>query len=401
MQNFETWYLMNFAGLFAGIGGFELGLARAGHMTGLLCDVLPASQAVLGTRFPDAEYHEDITSLKSLPNEIDAICGGFPCQDLSQAGRGAGLSGTKSSLIGEVFRLLGRRRVPTVVIENVPFMLQLGGGSAIRAILAEFERLGYRWAYRVVDTFSFGLPQRRERVFLVASRCMDPAEVLLVDEKVVRRPETAVGRLAHGFYWTEGLTGLGWAVDCIPTLKSGSAIGIPSPPAVLLPDRRIVRPTIGDAERLQGFDAGWTLPAEGVARRSARWSLVGNAVSVPVAQWIGQRLLKPGSYDPKRDDSFPMTGSAPRAARYDGRSRHAVHIGTDPLGQRPPALAKFLSPDVEALSLKAAAGFLNRTRRAKLRFDDEFILAVERHVAGLGGKVPPRAKTKGTSKLVR
>lgn len=221
---------MRIAGLFAGIGGFELGMHRAGHATELLCDVLPTSRAVLAARFPGVDYHDDITTLRSLPASVDAICAGFPCQDLSQAGRTAGLEGERSGLIGEVFRLLSRRRVPTVIVENVPFMLQLNGGNAMRAIVDEFERRGYRWAYRVVDTFGFGLPQRRERVFLIASRELDPADVLLADERPVERPKSAIGRLAHGFYWTEGLGGLGWAVDAVPTLKNGSTIGIPSPP---------------------------------------------------------------------------------------------------------------------------------------------------------------------------
>ncbi len=126
---------MRTAGLFAGIGGFELGLARAGHEAELLCDILPAAKAVLVARFPGVEYRDDITRLRSLPASIDLVCAGFPCQDLSQAGRTAGLDGERSGLIGEVFRLLSRRRVPTVLIENVPFMLQLNGGNAMRAIV--------------------------------------------------------------------------------------------------------------------------------------------------------------------------------------------------------------------------------------------------------------------------
>ena len=189
---------MRIAGLFAGIGGFECGLHRAGHVTELLCDVLPASKAVLSVRFPGVDYQTDITKLRSLPASIDLISAGFPCQDLSQAGRTAGLEGERSSLIGDVFRLLSRRRVPTVVVENVPFMLQLNGGNAMRAIIDEFRRRGYRWAYRVVDTFSFGLPQRRERVFLVASREFDPSDILLADDRPLERPKSAIGRLAHG-----------------------------------------------------------------------------------------------------------------------------------------------------------------------------------------------------------
>jgi DNA (cytosine-5)-methyltransferase 1 len=383
---------MNVAGLFAGIGGFELGLQQAGHHAALFCDVLPTARAVLAHRFPAVAYHHDITTLRTLPADVDLVCAGFPCQDLSQAGRTAGLDGARSGLIGEVFRLLQRRRVPTVVVENVPFMLQLGGGNAMRLIVDEFERLGYRWAYRVVDSWSFGLAQRRERVFLVASRTLDPAAVLLADESPVERPRSQLGVRPHGFYWTEGLGGLGWAVDAVPTLKNGSTIGIASPPAVLMPDGRILKLGVEDGERLQGFDAGWTVAAETVAKPSARWGLVGSAVSVPVARWIGERLAAPGAYDVARDRDFPLLGKAPRAARFDGRQRHAVQIGTDPLGLAPAPLANFLrdTQGQQLLSVKATAGFLSRTRRAKLRFEPGFIDAVERHLVSMGGAIPPR-----------
>lgn len=381
---------MKIAGLFAGIGGFELGMQRAGHHAVLLCDVLPAAQAVLAARFPGVDYRDDITRLRSLPADVDLLCAGFPCQDLSQAGRTAGLDGERSGLIGEVFRLLSRRRVPTVVVENVPFMLQLNGGDAMRAIIDEFERRGYRWAYRVVDSYSFGLAQRRERVFLVASRVLDPATVLLADDAPIERRPSALGIRPHGFYWTEGLGGLGWAVDAVPTLKNGSTIGIASPPAVLMPDGRIVKLGVRDGERLQGFDTDWTLPAQAVARPSSRWGLVGSAVSVPVAQWVGQRLSEPGHYDPRRDRQFETVGRAPRAARFDGRTRHAVAISADPLGIVPPPLTAFLSApsNQELLSLRATLGFLSRTRRAKLRFAPGFIAAVERHLTAMGGTVP-------------
>jgi DNA (cytosine-5)-methyltransferase 1 len=386
---------MRIAGLFAGIGGFELGLHRSGHETDLVCDILPTSQAVLRSRFAGVDVRSDIVALRSLPRAVDLVCAGFPCQDLSQAGRTEGLSGARSGLIGEVFRLLGRRRVDTVVIENVPFMLQLSGGNALRAIVDEFERLGYRWAYRVVDSYAFGLAQRRERVFLVASRSHDPREILLADDAAIARPRSALGVLPHGFYWTEGRGGLGWAVDAIPTLKNGSSIGIASPPAVLMPDGRIIKPSIEDAERLQGFPTGWTSPAESVAKPSSRWTLVGNAVSVPVAEWLGRRLREPGHYlaDAKHESEFALIGRAPRAAYFDGRERRAVSISTDPLGVRPRSLADFLqdSAGQQLLSCKATLGFLNRTRRAKLRFEPGFIEAVEKHLVAMGGEVPPRA----------
>lgn len=373
---------MSVVGLFAGIGGFELGLRQAGFHTSLLCDVLPASRAVLEARFPGVAYHDDITTLRSLPPSTELLCAGFPCQDLSQAGRTAGLEGERSGLIGEVFRLLKRKRVPTVVVENVPFMLQLNGGSAMRAIIEEFERLGYRWAYRVVDSFGFGLPQRRERVILVASRTLDPAGVLFADDRPLERPRTSIGHVAHGFYWTEGLGGLGWAVDAVPTLKNGSTIGIPSPPAILMPDGRVIKPGIRDVERMQGFDGDWTQPAESVGRASTRWSLVGSAVSVPVARWLGERLRDPGPVVATATDlPFPAQGKAPRAARFDGRHRFSVDIGRDPIGLRPRGLVEFLEDThgQQLLSLKATLGFLGRTQRAKLRFEPGFLEAVRRH----------------------
>ncbi len=122
--------------------------------------------------------------------------------------------------------------------------------------------------------------------------------------------------LACGFYWTEGVRGLGWAVDAVPTLKGGSTIGIPSPPAIWMPDGEIVVPEIRDAERLQGFDADWTEPAAATSRRKgARWKLVGNAVSVPVARWVGERLVTCADYDQEDADSRPAVhGHTPLGA---------------------------------------------------------------------------------------
>lgn len=372
---------MKTVGLFSGIGGFELGLTRAGHEMLMACEVSPVARAVLKARLQGQELAEDVRSIRHLPEGVEAIVAGFPCQDLSQAGMTQGLAGTRSSLVGEVFRLAAQSRAEWIILENVPFMLQLRSGSAMRTIVGALEELGYRWAWRVVDALGFGLPQRRERVFLVASRVADPADVLLADELVFERPATAIGQVAHGFYWTEGRGGLGWAVDAVPTLKNGSTIGIPSPPAILLPNGTIVTPDIRDAERLQGFEEDWTAPALEVARVGARWGLVGNAVSVPVVEWLGGRLARPGTYDGHRDADFPETGTLPKAARFDGMTRHRVQIGPDPVGVRAPALTEFLRYPGAPLSERATAGFLSRTRTASLRFAPGFISAVEDHLA--------------------
>ncbi|ESW95646.1 DNA methyltransferase [Mesorhizobium sp. LSJC268A00] len=377
--------MMKVAGLFAGIGGLEIGLAQSGHQTVLLSEILPGARAVLSARLPGVDLQGDVCKISSLPADVEIVAAGFPCQDLSQAGLARGLDGDRSGLVGEVFRLAKDAAPRWIVLENVPFMLQLRRGDAMRRIVDELEALGYRWAWRVVDTFGFGLPQRRERVILVASKTEDPANVLFADAAPLSRPATAIGQIAHGFYWTEGRGGLGWAADAIPTLKNGSAVGIPSPPAILLPEGRIIKPDIRDAERLQGFPSDWTVPAETVGRTSARWGLIGSAVSVPVAKWLGSRLAQPGHHETERDRSFAAQARLPRAARFDGRDRHAVDIGPDPLGLRPPNLVDFLRHDGALLSPRATAGFLGRTYVAKLRFAPGFIDAVQAHLRFVEG----------------
>jgi DNA (cytosine-5)-methyltransferase 1 len=283
-------------------------------------------------------------------------------------------------LIGEVFRLIRKTSVPWVVLENVPFMLQLARGQALEVIVSALEDLGYRWAYRVVDSRAFGLPQRRRRVFLVASQEGDPRDVLLSDDKGEPTTDIIFDGRACGFYWTEGIRGLGWAVDSIPTLKGGSTIGVPSPPAIWLPDGMIVTPEIRDGERFQGFRSGWTAPASDVAKTGARWKLVGNAVSVPVAAWIGNRLSKPGKFD--LDECSPLLPGAswPDAAWNVGDGRFAAGVSAWPKQMKAPHLADFLKWPSKMLSARATQGFLSRTERASLRFPVGFIEALRRHL---------------------
>jgi DNA (cytosine-5)-methyltransferase 1 len=256
-------------------------------------------------------------------------------------------------------------------------------------LVAAFEERGYLWAYRVVDTLAF-LPQRRQRVLFLASCAGDPADVLLVDEAAPAPRPTALATHAHGFYWTEGVRGLGWAPDAVPTLKNGSTLGIASPPAILLPGGAVVTPDIRDAERLQGFPAGWTEPAETLARPSWRWSLVGNAVSVPVAQWAGERLANPGRYDRGRDRA-PLAADArwPRAARFDGTLRRAVEISDFPLWRERAPLHLFLDHPGKPLSARASAGFLSRTERARLKFAPGFREAVAAHLSAMRAPAAP------------
>ena len=368
-------------GLFAGIGGIERGFEVAGHQTELLCEIDVGAQKVLARHFA-AKVVPDIRQMGAFP-KVDVISAGFPCQDLSQAGMTAGIAGTQSRLVGEVFNRLGdRKRGPRwLVLENVPFMLQLQRGKAMRYLVEQLEALGFTWAYRVVDARAFGVPQRRQRVVLVASRTEDPRRVLFgwdADESV---PQFSEDRLC-GFYWTEGLRGLGWAVDAVPTLKGGSTIGIPSPPAIWDPlDGSITTPDIRDAERLQGFEEGWTAPAleERGVRRGHRWKLVGNAVSVAMAAWLGQRLARVDG-EPAQGNRLDYGVAWPRAAWGHRERVYSVDASAWPVREPAAQLRDFLRFPRTLLSQRAATGFLSRAKVSCLHFEDGFLDDVQRHV---------------------
>ncbi|WP_330251177.1 DNA (cytosine-5-)-methyltransferase [Nocardia sp. NBC_00565] len=372
-------------GLFAGIGGLELGLGDHGWHTELLCEIDPGAQAVLAARFPGVPLQGDITRLRALPAGTELVAAGFPCQDLSQAGRTAGITGKRSGLVDEVFRLVRRQRGPRwLLIENVPFMLQLSRGAAMRHITNALEELGYTWAYRVVDARAFGLPQRRQRVLMLASRTEDPRRVLFGDDAGpldLGDPEQD----PCGFYWTEGVRGLGWAVNAIPTLKGGSALGIASPPAVRLPSGEIVTPGIVDGERLQGFAADWTEPATTVPgiRHGHRWKLIGNAVSVRMASWVGSRLADPRDPIPG-DEPLPPGRPWPVAAWGRAGTAYRVPVSTWPVHEPYEDLHHFLT-DPRLLSARATAGFLRRTGMGNLRFPPGFLADVESHLDRMGG----------------
>ncbi|HEX2101874.1 MAG TPA: DNA (cytosine-5-)-methyltransferase [Candidatus Synoicihabitans sp.] len=370
---------MNVVGLFAGIGGIELGLKRAGHRASLICEIDPAACAVLAERFPKVPLHHDVRTLVDLPKDTELLVGGFPCQDISQAGSTKGIAGKNSGLVNEVFRIVQKNQVPNVLLENVSFMLALDRGHAMRYVTSELERLGYRWAYRVIDSQAFGLPQRRQRLFIFASRVQEPFELLMAD--TVEPVEQADWRgRACGFYWTEGVRGLGWAVEAVPTLKGGSTVGIPSSPAIWMPDGRIVTPDIRDAERLQGFEPGWTEPALQVARPGFRWKLIGNAVSVPAAEWVGQRLMQGPQRVDLRVHSFDSHKKWPTAAfGGPGQRALAVDVSMWPVAMRRPSLSQFLKHEPKLLSYKATAGFVARLRSGNLHFPREFLDALDRH----------------------
>lgn len=381
--------MIDAVGLFAGIGGIEKGFAKVGITTQLLCENDPLAQTVLRAHFPDSLLTGDIRLLRALP-KADVVAAGFPCQNLSLAGNNHGIAGAQSGLINEVFRLLRKARPAPrwLVLENVPFMLWQKKGEAIRYITDALTELHYRWAYRVVDARAFGLPQRRRRVLLVASKVEDPRTVLFREES----SDIAInddGFVPCGFSWTEGRGGLGWAINGVPTLKGGSALGIPSPPAIWFRQSdSLATPDIRDAERLQGFPAGWTdvTTADQRTRPSLRWKLVGNAVSVPVAKWLANSLLNPLPLDEPLKPTRWTRDVWPNAAWGGKTAVHPVTISEWPIRRPYVGIGDFLQYPLKALSARATAGFLQRARAGTLNFAEGFLESVEVHLARMSSE---------------
>lgn len=374
------------ASLFSGIAGVELGLSTSGFQTEVFCESWEPARAVLARRFDGVPVAHDVRTMRSLP-KVEVLTAGFPCSDLSQAGRMAGIAGPQSGLVAEVFRLLRRSRVPTVLLENVRNMLSLQRGEAMRHITEELDDLGYRWAYRVVDSRFAGVPQRRQRVILLASRVLDPRAVLHTDD--AGEPDGLYyAKDLHGFYWTEGLRGLGWAKDATPALKNGSTLGLASPPAIWHPNgevgRRILTPRIQDGERLQGFPRGWTSPAEEVCdRKGTRWRLVGNAVTVGVARWVGRRMIRPGDDPPKgtvhnKQLPWPLAGYGDRGRLY------GVDLSMWPKRYSYTHLADVVDVELaHPLSARATGGFHSRAVESSLAFEPGFKEDVAGHLAAV------------------
>lgn len=295
------------ASFFAGIGGFDLGFERAGIETVWQCELKPFCTDILEQHWPTVPRAKDIRKVEAddIP-EADIWAGGFPCQDVSLARMGprSGLRGKQSGLFYDFAELIGERRPSLVVLENVAALLSSHSGRDFAILVRTLAELGYGVAWRVLDSRYFGIPQSRTRVFIVGS-LGGPARagsVLFESERgdrdsekggsdgeksvspfaiSVGNPEQGfVKKLAHCLYAESARhTGTDWSRNYVS-----------------YPDGRVRRLTPLETERLQGFPDNWTMPKEEIDNvntlDSARYHACGNAVSVPVAEWLGHRIVE-------------------------------------------------------------------------------------------------------------
>lgn len=149
--------------LFSGIGGFERGAEIAGIETHWACEIEPYNRAVIARHYPNTTIYEDVRDLRH-PRRVDIISGGFPCQDISLAGRGAGIGGARSGLWAEYARIIGEVRPRYAIIENSPALVFRG----LDRVLSDLAALGYDAEWQCLENAHFGFPHARERLYIVA-----------------------------------------------------------------------------------------------------------------------------------------------------------------------------------------------------------------------------------------
>ncbi len=294
-----------FVSLFSGIGGFDLGLENSGMRCILQCEKDKSCQLLLGREWMDIERIDDVKKIKRI--ETDLICGGFPCQDLSIAGRRKGFDGERSGLWRHFARIIGTSLPRWVLIENVPGLLSSKGGQDFQTLLKSLVTFGYCVAWRIFDSKYFGVPQQRRRVFIVGSLGNGrSAEVLFESQglfgdskkgKEIRKENSRVigegsasnhKKIPVAFTASSQSNGYAWERPYYPTLDAH----IPSDTSNLQKGIRIGsrlrRLTPLECERLQGFPDNYTKGFSDNTRRK----MLGNAVTIPVSTWIGLRIMK-------------------------------------------------------------------------------------------------------------
>ena len=262
------------------------------------CEINPFCREVLRKHWPHTKLAGDISKVtaKEIPRS-NVWCGGFPCQDLSLANQGKrqGLQGSRSGLFFKFAELLSIKRPRWVIIENVPGLLNSHGGEDFKVLIQTLDELGYGVSWRILDAKHFGTPQRRRRVYIVASyKTMLSAEVLF------EQPGTAVPNQSSGCEEqnaTEGSKGLSRASNTYTIQHAGigrkhtagpQAKGFRCDGEAYTLDSRGASDAICKTDDAFGIRDSAGLPG---GLDSNRFRAIGNAVAVPVVEWIGARLL--------------------------------------------------------------------------------------------------------------
>jgi DNA (cytosine-5)-methyltransferase 1 len=326
---------------FTGVGGADLGLEQAGFRVAWQCELNAWKRSVLAAHWPNVPIHDDITTLHDPP-PVDLMIGGFPCQDLSVAGKRKGFDGERSVLAFEFLRLAESLRPRWLLLENVPGLLSSNRGRDLARLLDEVGTIGYGWAYRILDARYFGVPQRRRRVFICARRADADIDPRSASELALRAlweggsgdptpgwpprqdaPADAGSSSDGGSALGDGIAGTltrRYAKGIKTTIDDGAIAFRKSKRAqtdhddetwveadetntlnrfdtgdtratqAIIDSMMVRRLTPVECERLMGWPDNWTAPDGVKASDSKRYAACGDGIVSWVAYWIGQRI---------------------------------------------------------------------------------------------------------------
>lgn len=198
---------MNVLDLFSGVGGFSLGLERAGMKTVAFCEFDEDARRVLKKHWPDVPIYEDVRKLDAteFKGTIDVVCGGFPCQDLSFGGNQAGFSGERSSLYLEMLRIISECLPRYAIFENVAALISGDGGRWFARFLYDLAEVGFDAEWHCIPASEFGANHHRDRVWIIAYTKCEGLEGLIKDDWLSRSKKTSHAFTMHGAIneWSE------------------------------------------------------------------------------------------------------------------------------------------------------------------------------------------------------
>lgn len=292
----EITYRVN--SFFAGIGGFDVGFEKHGFRTTLLCEINPFCNEILTKHWPNVQRENDICTIDAtkLP-EAEVWCGGFPCQDISVA-RGAaqrlGLGGSRSGLFYQYAALLEAKLPQVVIIENVEGLYNSNGGRDFGVILQKLTSMGYAVAWRLFNSRYFGVPQSRSRVYLCCwLRNPEKAMRVMFDHAGAAKTENERKDFVTESNAPNAYPKVPKTAYCLAA-TSGRHTGTDWSRTYVVCQDGVRRLTPKEYERLQGFDDLWTMPLNYAGNDddidTLRYTALGNAVSVPVVEWVAKRV---------------------------------------------------------------------------------------------------------------
>ena len=275
--------------MFSGVGGFELGFQQANLHTQVVgfCEIDKYASQILETKFKGIKNYGDATKINEtkLPN-FDILVGGFPCQAFSMAGKRKGFDEARGTLFFDVARILAHKKPRNFILENVKGLLSHNKGKTFKTILGILSDLGYIVEWELLNSKNYGVPQSRERVYIVGHlRGQSQPKVFSFrksTEKSNQKPKLLTKNLgqAQRVFSTNGVS--------VSIIALGGGQGAKTGLYEVKKGTQIRRLTPIECERLQGFPDNWT---EGLSD-TQRYKCLGNAVTTNVIEWIGKQLYE-------------------------------------------------------------------------------------------------------------